>query len=186
MLMATNVEDNTTPTIDKQPPAAPLVDNTVPSQCDTKIALFPGSFDPITRGHEALVRRALPLFDQIVIAIGLNVRKQAMFPLEQRMAWIRDTFCDTDRVQVSVYHDLTVDFCRHIGARYILRGLRNETDFRYEAETSAINKRLMPELETLCLLSDNDLTVVSSSAVRELLRFGKDVSDYLPNAVKIQ
>ena len=150
------------------------------------IALFPGSFDPITRGHEALILKALPLFERVVVAVGDNVRKHTLFPLEQRMAWVRATFAHEPKVVVDSYSALTVDYCHQHGIGCIVRGLRNETDFRYEAEQAKVNRILAPDIETLFLLSDADTEVLSSSMVRELLAFGKDVAPYLPEGVVIQ
>lgn len=146
-------------------------------------ALFPGSFDPITRGHEALIRKALPLFDQIIVAVGDNVRKKTMFPLQQRVDWIERTFANEPRVKVDVYDELTVDYCRNHGVGCIVRGLRDETDFRYESMQAKVNHQLAPDIETLFLLSDPETEIFSSSLVRELLSFGKDVSDYLPKMI---
>lgn len=144
------------------------------------IALFPGSFDPITHGHEALVLKATPLFDKIIVAVGDNVRKHTLFPLDQRLAWVKQTFANQSKVEVDVYRELTVDYCQKHGVGCILRGLRNETDFRYEAEQAKVNQMLAPEIETVFLLSDPATELISSSLVRELLAFGKDVSDYIP------
>jgi len=146
-------------------------------------ALFPGSFDPITRGHEALIRKVLPLFDEMIVAVGDNVRKKTMFPIQQRVDWIERTFADEPRVKVVIYNDLTVDFCRKHGISCIVRGLRDETDFRYEATQAKVNHQLAPDIETIFILSDPETELFSSSLVRELLSFNKDVSNYLPKAV---
>lgn len=148
-----------------------------------RIAIFPGSFDPITIGHEQLVRRALPLFDAITIVVGVNVRKQYHFPLEQRIEWIRRTFADLPQVSVDTCSELTVDYCRQHQVGFILRGLRNANDYAYEAETAKVNNLLYPAVETVMMLSNTDAEVVSSSTVRELIAFGRDVRPFLPQAI---
>lgn len=150
-----------------------------------KKAVFAGSFDPITIGHEDLVRRALGLFDQIVVAVGANSGKNGMFPVEQRLEWIRQTFADCDHVEVCAYEGLTTDFCHKVGARYLLRGVRGITDMAYEQQIADLNRRLAPEIETVLLMPRKELVDVSSSAVRELLHYGKPVVDMVPNTVNI-
>ncbi len=149
-----------------------------------RIAIFPGSFDPITIGHEKLIRRALPLFDELIVVVGVNVRKQCRFSLEQRMEWIRSTFDDCPNICVDSCADLTVDYCRRHDARYIVRGLRNDTDFNYEAEAAKVNRLLEPSIETVMMLSDPLDEIVSSSTVRELLNFGRDVREFLPLPIR--
>lgn len=150
-----------------------------------KTALFAGSFDPITVGHEDIVRRALPLFDRVVVAIGHNGAKRSYFPLEQRLEWIRRAFADSEKVEAAVYEGLTTDFARECGARYLLRGVRNGSDLEYEQQVAAANRRLAPELETVLLMTGKDYVDVSSTLVRELHRHGRSVSDLLPRGVEI-
>lgn len=150
-----------------------------------KIALFPGSFDPITKGHEALIRKALPLFDGIVVSIGDNKQKHTRFSLEKRMEWIRQTFKDEPRIEVTCHQDLTVDFCKSKGIGYIVRGVRNEQDFRYEAEIARVNRMLDPKIEAIFILPDPENEHISSSVVRELLAFGKDVTPFLPQGINL-
>lgn len=149
-----------------------------------KIAVFPGSFDPFTVGHKKLVLRALPLFDKIVVAIGDNSDKHCMFALEQRKKMIEQAFEGVAGVETAVYSCLTTDFCKKTGARYILRGLRNFSDFEYEKNIADINLDLDSEIETVFLLTDKEDSNISSSFVREMIRFDKDVSKYLPFDLK--
>ncbi len=150
-----------------------------------KIALFPGSFDPITKGHKSIVERALPMFDRIVIAVGSNTAKNSVFTLEKRLEWISKTFENTPRVEVRTFDCLTVDFCRQIGAGYILRGLRNSVDFQYERNIARINQELAEEIETIFLMTKPDDAAISSSLVREILSFGGDVAKFVPKEVVI-
>lgn len=152
---------------------------------EKKIALFPGSFDPITKGHKSIVERALPMFDKIVVAVGSNTAKNSVFPLEKRIEWIEKTFAQYDNVEVVTFNSLTVDFCREIGAKYILRGLRNSTDFQYERNIARINQELDSEIETIFLMTKPDDAAISSSLVREILSFGRDVSQFIPKEITI-
>lgn len=145
-----------------------------------KIAVFPGSFDPITRGHESVIRRALPLFDTIVIAIGENSGKSGYFPLEQRMGWLKKIFAGEPKIQVESYTGLTIDFCRQTGANYILRGLRTAADFDFERGIGLMNRAMMPDLETVFLLSTPEYSALSSSIVREIHKNGGDIRKFVP------
>ncbi len=146
-----------------------------------KIAVFVGSFDPFTVGHEAIVRRALSLFDKIVIGIGYNVNKKNFFPVEKRIKWIRQTFSDIpDRIEVMEYDGLTVEFAREVGAKYILRGIRTSSDFEYERAISQTNKMLAPEIESVFLLTLPEHTPITSTIVRDILKHGGDASKFLP------
>jgi pantetheine-phosphate adenylyltransferase len=148
-----------------------------------KIALLAGSFDPITKGHEALVRRALPMFDHIVVAIGENTQKQCLFTLAQRMEWISRTFSDTTDVKVASYKGLTTDFCHQQGIQYLLRGIRGNADFLYEENIAHINRTIAPDIENIFLLSDVNEDIISSTMIRELLTFGHDISEFVPKAI---
>ena len=150
-----------------------------------KIALFPGSFDPITKGHESVVLRALPMFDKIVIAIGSNNAKNSVFSLEKRIEWIRQTFAGYDNIEISTFNSLTIDYCKEIGAKYILRGLRNSVDFQYERNIARINQELDSEIETIFLLTKPDDAAISSSLVREILSFNGDVSKFVTEKIVI-
>lgn len=148
------------------------------------IAVFPGSFDPITSGHVDLVRRALPLFDKIIIAIGVNSQKQTLFSLEQRMTWIKAVFAEDPKIEVDWFENLTAHYCSRIGARYLLRGLRNASDFDYEKTISQLNHIVGDGLETIFLISDPAYSHISSTIVREIIKGGGDASPFLPAAVK--
>ena len=150
-----------------------------------KVALFPGSFDPFTAGHEDIVRRALRLFDRVVVAVGINPSKQGLLPVEQRVRLIERVFADEPRVEVSRYEGLTVEECRRVGAGWIVRGVRGGVDFEMERTNAMVNAEVAPEVETMMLCTRSELEIVSSSVVRELLRFGGDVSKFMPQEVDI-
>ncbi|MBQ8098691.1 MAG: pantetheine-phosphate adenylyltransferase [Bacteroidaceae bacterium] len=144
-----------------------------------RIALFPGTFDPFTIGHASVVKRALPLFDRIVIAIGINEGKHAMLSVEERMAQIEAIYKDEPRVEVKSYNKLTTDFAQELKAQFILRGIRSIRDFEYERDIADLNRQLTG-IETVFLFTEPQLAYVSSSAVRELKTFGKDISSFIP------
>jgi pantetheine-phosphate adenylyltransferase len=150
-----------------------------------KIAVFPGSFDPITRGHESIIRRALPLFEEIIVAIGENPDKKSYFSLDHRKNWIEKVFSDEPKIRIEVYSGLTVEFCRKIDAGYILRGLRTSADFEFERTIGLMNKALLPQLETVFFLSAPEYAALSSSIVRDIHRNGGDVSNFIPAGIKI-
>jgi pantetheine-phosphate adenylyltransferase len=150
-----------------------------------KKALFTGTFDPYTIGHDSVVRRALTFMDEIVIAVvERNVHKQSLFSNEQRVKMIQDLYADEPRVNVLPFHNLAVDFAKEQGAQFIIRGVRSISDFEYEKEMAEMNKRLSG-IETILLLTEPELACVSSSTVRELLSYGKDVSAFLPKGMKL-
>lgn len=149
----------------------------------TKTAVFPGSFDPITLGHEALVRRALPLFDEIVVAVGINTSKSYLFTLEERLQCLRAVFADEPKVRVDSFENLTAHYCRRIGARYLLRGLRNASDFDYEKTISQLNGIVGDGLETVFLIANPDVSHISSTIVREIIKGGGDASPFIPDAL---
>ena len=150
-----------------------------------KIALFPGSFDPFTIGHESIVRRALPLFDKIIIAIGFNTNKLGFFPLDDRLQWIRKVFMDEEKIEVDSYESLTIDFCKTKGANYILRGIRTSSDFEYERAIAQMNRAMNPEVESVFLLTLPEYTHVASAIVRDIILHGGDASIFLPEKIKI-
>jgi pantetheine-phosphate adenylyltransferase len=146
-------------------------------------AVFPGSFDPITTGHEDLVRRALPLFDEIIVAIGINSQKQTLFDLEQREKWIKNVFADEPKVKVDIFEGLTVHFCKKVGANYLIRGLRNASDFDYEKTISQLNHIVGGQIETVFLISRPEFSHISSTIVREIIKGGGDATPFLPKGV---
>lgn len=149
-----------------------------------KIALFPGTFDPFTIGHQSLVRRGLALVDEIVIAIGINERKQTYFSLEKRLDSIRQLYAGDSRIRVEAYDCLTVDFAVQMGAQSILRGIRTVNDFEYEKSIADVNRKLT-KIDTFILFTEPEHTHISSSIVRELLRYGKDISLFVPKETKL-
>lgn len=144
-----------------------------------KIALFPGTFDPFTIGHQSLVSRGLQLVDEIIVAIGINDKKLTYFPLEKRLRAIERLYAGDPRVQVRAYRSLTVDFAAETGAQFILRGIRTVNDFEYEKSIADVN-RALAGIETFILFTEPAHTHISSSIVRELLRYGKDISPFVP------
>lgn len=151
----------------------------------SRIALFPGTFDPFTIGHESLVRRGLELVDEIVISIGVNEAKKAYFELEKRMEMIRSLYKDEPRVKVGSYDSLTIEFARKMDAKFILRGIRSVNDFEYEKTIADMN-RMISGIETFVLFTEPEFTHISSSHVRELLRYGHDVSAFVPKGMMLE
>jgi len=149
-----------------------------------KIVLFPGSFDPFTRGHASLVERALALFDEVVIAVGVNEQKAGWIPADQRVNALREIYKRNARVRVESYRGLTTDFAAAVGACAILRGIRSIKDFEYEMQMADINRELTG-IETVCLFAEPELAAISSSVVRELAHFGKDISSFLPDGYHV-
>ena len=152
-----------------------------------RIAVFPGSFDPITLGHYDIVERASPLFDKIIIAIGKNSQKKYMFSLEQRKEFIRNTFKDFPNVEVDDFEGLTVDYCKSKGVNFILRGLRNPADFEFEKAIAQTNRALTREnvIETIFLLTSSGKSFISSSIVREIITHGGEYELLVPDAVRV-
>lgn len=148
-------------------------------------AVFPGSFDPITNGHLDIIKRALPLFDEIIIAIGTNSAKKYMFPIENRIEWIEKTFENESKVTVKHYKSmLTVDYCKQQNANFIIRGLRNPADFEFEKAIAQTNRKLDPTIETVFLLTSAGLSSISSSIVREVMLYDGDYTSLVPDAVR--
>lgn len=146
-----------------------------------KIALFPGSFDPFTKGHEDIVLRGLTLFDEVIIALGHNTSKSTRyFEVEMMLDKIRMTFAHHPNIKIQTFQELTAEFARRNGARYILRGLRNTTDFEYENSISQVNRHLNSDLESVFLITSPEFAAINSSIIREVHRYGGDVSKFLP------
>jgi len=149
----------------------------------SRICLFPGTFDPITLGHTDIIQRALDLFDNLVIGIGVNSNKQPMFPIEKRIAWCKRIYQDDPRVSVHSYEGLTIDFCKQLGARYILRGIRFTGDLEYEKSIADVNRKLDASVETIFLTPSPAWSTLASTLVREVLRYGGDVSPFIPEVI---
>ncbi len=150
----------------------------------SRIALFPGSFDPITLGHVDIIERAVPLFDEIKIAVGTNSAKNYLFSLEQRVQWIEQTFAHESKISVITYEGLTVDFAREQGVQFLLRGLRNPADFEFEKAIAQANREMVPNLETVFLLTSARYAYISSSIVREVYNHGGDFQKFVPATVQ--
>jgi pantetheine-phosphate adenylyltransferase len=148
-----------------------------------KIAVFPGSFDPITIGHVDIVKRSIPLFDKIIVAIGVNTQKKYLFSLEQRTEWIKDVFKDYPSIEVSSYNGLTINYCKEIGAQYLLRGIRSASDFEYEKTIAHLNHTMESEIETILMLSPPEYSSISSTIVREIILGKGDVSKFVPKEI---
>lgn len=150
-----------------------------------RIAIFPGSFDPFTVGHESIVKRAVPLFDKIIIMIGFNSNKRPFFSLEKRLKWINEVFVNEPKVEVESFEGLTVDFCKKVNAKYILRGLRTSADFEYERAIAQINKKMLPHIESVFFLTMPEHTPINSTIVRDIILHGGDARMFLPSVLDI-
>jgi pantetheine-phosphate adenylyltransferase len=150
-----------------------------------RIAVFAGTFDPVTMGHVDVVRRAAPLFDEIIIAIGVNTAKKTLFSLDKRTEWLERTFSDLSNIRIEHYEGLTVNFCESMGAKYLLRGLRNGTDFDYEAHIAQLNKSLDSKIETVFMMTSPEFSFISSTLVRDLVIHQGDYQPYVPNSVEL-
>ena len=148
-----------------------------------KIALFPGSFDPVTKAHVDILKRSISLFDKVVIGIGINSTKQALLPIEVRKKMLEAVFADEPKVEIQTYSGLTVDFCKEIGANYMIRGIRTVSDFEYEKAIAQMNHALVPEIESIFIVSKPGYSSISSSIVRDILRYKGDISQFVPKEV---
>ncbi len=151
-----------------------------------RIAVFPGSFDPFTIGHESIVRRSLGLFDEVIVAVGINSTKANLFSLEQRLNWIRDVFQDVPEVKVDSYEGLTVEYCKRQHARYILRGLRTSADFGFERGIAQVNKAMEPEVETVFILALPEHSAISSTIIRDIIRNGGNAQPFVPKEIRFE
>ena len=149
-----------------------------------RICLFPGTFDPVTLGHVDVIHRATSLFDKLVIGVGINSSKQPMFTVEQRTGWIKEIFKNEPSIEVTGYEGLTVDYCRKIGAKFILRGIRYISDFEYEKAIADMNRMLVPDIETIFLTCSPLYSTFSSTLVRDVIRNGGNASMFIPEEVK--
>lgn len=150
-----------------------------------RIALFPGSFDPVTNGHMDIVQKGLDIFEHIIIGIGNNADKKYMFSIDQRESWLNSIFKNEPRVEVKKYSGLTVDFCKQQNAMFILRGLRNASDFEFEKAIAHMNHAIAPKVETIFVLSDLKFGAISSSIVRDIFRNNGDISQFVPPQIKL-
>lgn len=150
-----------------------------------KIAVFAGSFDPFTKGHESVVDRALPLFDKILIAIGNNTNKMGFLTINERIELINNVYKNSPKIKIESYRGLTVDYCKKVGANFMLRGIRTSSDFEYERAIAQMNKSMLPKVESVFLLTTPELTPISSTIVRDILRYDGDVSQFLPDESNI-
>ena len=146
-------------------------------------ALFPGSFDPLTKGHEDIVLRVLPLFEKIIIAIGKNNEKNPLFTLEQRINWMKECFQKENKVEIISYNGLTINLCQEVNAQYIIRGIRNSHDFLYEKDIAQINKVLAPQIETIFLTTNPEYAAISSTIIRDVYLQCGDFAQFMPNNV---
>ena len=150
-----------------------------------RIAVFAGSFDPFTIGHESIARRALPMFDELIIAIGINSEKKYMFPLEKRLNWIRDTFSEEPKISVDVFSGLTANFCHGKKAHFLVRGLRTTADFEFEKAIAQMNRALDPRLETVFILPLPEHSAINSTIIRDIIKNGGDASPFVPKSIRL-
>lgn len=151
-----------------------------------KTAIFPGSFDPFTVGHESIVRRSRDLFDKIIVAVGVHSGKLPLIPVESRVAMINEVFSDDDKVTCESFEGLTVDFCKKVNAGYMLRGIRTAADFEYERAIAQINKRMLKDVESIFLLTSPEHTPINSTIIRDIIRNGGDATQFLPEGIDLK
>ena len=148
-----------------------------------KIAVFPGSFSPFTLGHKSIIDKTLPLFDEIIISIGINTKKEEYIHINKRIECINDIYNNIKKVKVVKYTGLTINHCRRVGANFIIRGIRNSNDYIYERDICITNKKLNAEIETIFIISDPKLSHISSSIVRDIINNGGDLSEFVPKEI---
>ena len=150
-----------------------------------KIAVFPGSFSPFSLGHKAVVDSALPLFDKVIIAVGNNPEKNQYFSIKKRLKWINDVYKNMPNISVERYEGLTVDFCKTVNANFIIRGLRDSHDFKFEKNIAQMNKKLNAEIETIFIITPPELSHISSTILRDIIKNGGDISTFIPKEISI-
>ena len=150
-----------------------------------KIAVFPGSFSPFSIGHKSIIDRALPLFDKIIIAIGINSEKDKYFSIEERIQWIKDVYANNSKISVKFYEGLTVDFCGRENASFIVRGLRDSHDFKFEKNIAQINQELNNKIETIFIVTSPEISHISSTIIRDIIKNGGDVSGFIPKEINL-
>jgi pantetheine-phosphate adenylyltransferase len=150
-----------------------------------RIAVFPGSFDPFTIGHESIIRRSMDLFDEIIIAIGVNSQKQSLYSLEQRLNWIQKTFDQESKIRVDSYQGMTIDYCTKSNAKYILRGLRTSSDFEFERGIAQMNYAMQKDLETVFIISSPEHSAINSTIVRDIIRNGGNAQQFVPKEIEL-
>ena len=150
-----------------------------------KIAVFPGSFSPFSLGHKAVVDSALPLFDKVIIAVGNNPEKNQYFSIKKRLKWINDVYKNMPNISVERYEGLTVDFCKTVNANFIVRGLRDSHDFKFEKNIAQMNKKLNAEIETIFIITPPELSHISSTILRDIIKNGGDISTFIPKEISI-
>jgi pantetheine-phosphate adenylyltransferase len=153
---------------------------------EKRIAVFAGSFDPFTIGHESIARRALPLFDELIIAIGINSAKKYMYSLEKRLQWIKETFSDEKKITIDAFEGLTVNYCNSKNAKFILRGLRTTADFEFEKAIAQMNRALSPEMESIFILPLPEHSAINSTIIRDIVSNGGDASAFVPKCVDLK
>ena len=150
-----------------------------------RIAIFPGSFSPFTLGHKSVVDSAIPLFDKVIIAVGINSEKNQYFSIEERMQWIESVYDNNQKIEIKRYEGLTVDFCKKENANYILRGLRDSHDFKFEKNIAQMNKELNATIETIVIITPPEISHISSSIIRDIIKNGGDVSKFIPKEIDL-
>jgi pantetheine-phosphate adenylyltransferase len=151
----------------------------------SKVAVFPGSFSPFSIGHQSVVEKALPLFDKIIISIGVNSKKNQYFSIQERMQWIESVYANNNKIEIKKYEGLTIDFCKKEGANFILRGLRDSHDFKFEKNIAQMNKDLDSSIETIFIITAPEVSHISSSLIRDIIKNGGDVSQFIPKEINI-
>ena len=151
----------------------------------SKVAVFPGSFSPFSIGHQSVVEKALPLFDKIIISVGVNSKKNQYFSIQKRMQWIGSVYANNEKIEVKKYEGLTIDFCKKEGTNFILRGLRDSHDFKFEKDIAQMNNDLDSSIETIFIITPPELSHISSSLIRDIIKNGGDVSKFIPKEINI-